>query len=146
LELTQANGFLDRRTKHRAFGNEPNDAIRQRTRPRRGAIRASAADGRRAHGTPRFAEALFALMRRQRSTRRRELDLLIQIKLDGNTGEEIPESNSVTPNAVREKNEASSRHTSAARWHSDFPKSRNQGFWPSETWLGLKRHIFPNFR
>ena len=32
-----------------------------------------------------------------------ELDLLIQIKLDGNTGEEIAESNSVTPNAVRQR-------------------------------------------
>jgi DNA-directed RNA polymerase specialized sigma24 family protein len=30
-----------------------------------------------------------------------ELDLLIQIKLDGNTGEEIAESNSTTSNAVR---------------------------------------------
>ena len=34
-------------------------------------------------------------------------DLLIQIKLDRNTGEEIAESNSVTPNAVRQKDEAS---------------------------------------
>lgn len=32
-----------------------------------------------------------------------ELDLLIQIKLDGNTGEDIAESNSVTPNAVRQR-------------------------------------------
>jgi DNA-directed RNA polymerase specialized sigma24 family protein len=32
-----------------------------------------------------------------------ELDLLIQIKLDGNTGEEIAESNSTTSNAVRQR-------------------------------------------
>ena len=32
-----------------------------------------------------------------------ELDLLIQIKLDGNTGEEIAESNSITSNAVRQR-------------------------------------------
>jgi DNA-directed RNA polymerase specialized sigma24 family protein len=32
-----------------------------------------------------------------------ELDLLIQIKLDGITGEEIAESNSITPNAVRQR-------------------------------------------
>ncbi len=32
-----------------------------------------------------------------------ELDLLIQIKLDGNTGEELAESNSTTPNAVRQR-------------------------------------------
>jgi len=32
-----------------------------------------------------------------------DLDLLIQVKLDGNTGEEVAESNSVTPNAVRQR-------------------------------------------
>jgi RNA polymerase sigma factor (sigma-70 family) len=32
-----------------------------------------------------------------------ELDLLIQIKLDGNTGEEIAELNSITSNAVRQR-------------------------------------------
>ena len=32
-----------------------------------------------------------------------ELDLLIQIKLDGNTGDEIAESNSITSNAVRQR-------------------------------------------
>jgi DNA-directed RNA polymerase specialized sigma24 family protein len=32
-----------------------------------------------------------------------ELDLLIQLKLDGNTGEEIAESNSITSNAVRQR-------------------------------------------
>ena len=32
-----------------------------------------------------------------------ELDLLIQIKLDGNTGEEVAESNSTTSNAVRQR-------------------------------------------
>jgi DNA-directed RNA polymerase specialized sigma24 family protein len=32
-----------------------------------------------------------------------ELDLLIQIKLDGNTGEEVAESNSITSNAVRQR-------------------------------------------
>lgn len=32
-----------------------------------------------------------------------ELDLLIQIKLDGNTGDEIAESNSTTSNAVRQR-------------------------------------------
>jgi DNA-directed RNA polymerase specialized sigma24 family protein len=32
-----------------------------------------------------------------------ELDLLIQIKLDGNTGEEIAESNEITSNAVRQR-------------------------------------------
>jgi DNA-directed RNA polymerase specialized sigma24 family protein len=32
-----------------------------------------------------------------------ELDLLIQIKLDGNTGEEIAESNSTTSNAIRQR-------------------------------------------
>lgn len=32
-----------------------------------------------------------------------ELDLLIQMKLDGNTGEEIAESNSTTSNAVRQR-------------------------------------------
>ncbi len=32
-----------------------------------------------------------------------EVDLLIQIKLDGNTGEEIAESNSITSNAVRQR-------------------------------------------
>ena len=32
-----------------------------------------------------------------------EVDLLIQIKLDGNTGEEIAESNSTTSNAVRQR-------------------------------------------
>jgi DNA-directed RNA polymerase specialized sigma24 family protein len=32
-----------------------------------------------------------------------ELDLLIQIKVDGNTGEEIAESNSTTSNAVRQR-------------------------------------------
>src|SRR5579883_1529442 len=32
-----------------------------------------------------------------------ELDLLIQLKLDGNTGEEIAESNSLTANAVRQR-------------------------------------------
>jgi DNA-directed RNA polymerase specialized sigma24 family protein len=32
-----------------------------------------------------------------------ELDLLIQIKLDGNTGEEIARSNSITSNAVRQR-------------------------------------------
>jgi DNA-binding CsgD family transcriptional regulator len=32
-----------------------------------------------------------------------ELNLLIQIKLDGNTGEEIAESNSITSNAVRQR-------------------------------------------
>jgi DNA-directed RNA polymerase specialized sigma24 family protein len=32
-----------------------------------------------------------------------DLNLLIQIKLDGNTGEEVAESNSVTPNAVRQR-------------------------------------------
>ncbi len=33
----------------------------------------------------------------------RELSLLIQLKLDGNTGEEIAESNSITSNAVRQR-------------------------------------------
>lgn len=32
-----------------------------------------------------------------------ELDLLIQLKLDGNTGDEIAESNSITSNAVRQR-------------------------------------------
>ena len=32
-----------------------------------------------------------------------ELELLVQIKLDGNTGEEIAESNSITSNAVRQR-------------------------------------------
>lgn len=32
-----------------------------------------------------------------------ELDLLVQIKLDGNTGDEIAESNSITSNAVRQR-------------------------------------------
>ena len=32
-----------------------------------------------------------------------ELDLLIQIKLDGNTGDEIADSISITPNAVRQR-------------------------------------------
>jgi len=32
-----------------------------------------------------------------------EVDLLIQIKLDGNTGEEVAESNSITSNAVRQR-------------------------------------------
>jgi DNA-directed RNA polymerase specialized sigma24 family protein len=32
-----------------------------------------------------------------------ELDLLIQIKLDGNTGDEVAESNSTTSNAVRQR-------------------------------------------
>lgn len=32
-----------------------------------------------------------------------EIDLLVQIKLDGNTGEEVAEANSVTPNAVRQR-------------------------------------------
>jgi DNA-directed RNA polymerase specialized sigma24 family protein len=32
-----------------------------------------------------------------------ELDLLIQIKIDGNTGDEIAESNSITSNAVRQR-------------------------------------------
>ena len=32
-----------------------------------------------------------------------ELDLLIQIKLDGNTGDEVAESNSITSNAVRQR-------------------------------------------
>jgi DNA-directed RNA polymerase specialized sigma24 family protein len=32
-----------------------------------------------------------------------EVDLLVQIKLDGNTGEEVAESKSVTPNAVRQR-------------------------------------------
>lgn len=32
-----------------------------------------------------------------------ELELLIQIKLDGNTGDEIAESNSITSNAVRQR-------------------------------------------
>jgi len=32
-----------------------------------------------------------------------EVDLLVQIKLEGNTGEEVAESNSVTPNAVRQR-------------------------------------------
>ena len=32
-----------------------------------------------------------------------EIDLLVQIKLDGNTGDEVAESNSITPNAVRQR-------------------------------------------
>jgi hypothetical protein len=32
-----------------------------------------------------------------------ELDLLVQVKLDGNTGEEIAESNEITSNAVRQR-------------------------------------------
>lgn len=32
-----------------------------------------------------------------------EIDLLVQIKLDGNTGDEVAESNSLTPNAVRQR-------------------------------------------
>jgi DNA-directed RNA polymerase specialized sigma24 family protein len=32
-----------------------------------------------------------------------EVDLLVQIKLDGNTGQEIAEANALTPNAVRQR-------------------------------------------
>jgi RNA polymerase sigma factor (sigma-70 family) len=54
-----------------------------------------------------------------------ELDLLIQIKLDGNTGEEIAESNSVTPNAVRQRMK---RLLAKLRRLAASPKSRSQGF------------------
>jgi len=39
----------------------------------------------------------------ERTSERRRAGLLIQLKLDGNTGEEIAESNSLTANAVRQR-------------------------------------------
>jgi len=58
-----------------------------------------------------------------------EVNLLIQIKLDGNTGEEFAESNSTTPNAVRQRMK---RLLAKLRRHAGTPNVRDSVVGDSE--------------
>jgi DNA-directed RNA polymerase specialized sigma24 family protein len=73
-----------------------------------------------------------------------EVDLLIQMKLDGNTGEEIAESNSTTSNAVRQRMKRLLRRLRRLAGTAYLPDCAVKE--SREKPLRFVRHIFPDGR